>query len=168
MIYKQHRPPTIKILNIIKSVIYKDFIHIYKGNNNKVLDLFCGDCNFVMHLKQYIELDYVVGVETKLHLVKKAQNKLNNINLKGKIFNVDAFKFRFNMQFDFIFIDPPFQFNMCSKILKTIRNRNFIHEKTLIILRNLAKHEINLDENFFIIKKNITIGQNQIIFLNKF
>lgn len=160
--YIQYRPTSNKVLLLIKSIILNDYKYL-QDQNNSMLDLFCGAGNVSLTIKKYLPISYIVGVDNNVHILRKFNRKLISLNIKHKLFCLDAFRFKFNKKFNIIFIDPPFKFNMCENILKTVYHRNLISENGLIIVQNYIKNKIKITN--FNIDKDIQLGKNQIIFL---
>lgn len=162
--YIQYRPTSNKILLLIKSIILNDYKYL-ATKSNTMLDMFCGSGNVSLSIKKYIQISYIVGVDVNISLIRRFRRSLISMNLKHKLFCLDAFRFKFNKKFDIIFIDPPFRFDLCSKILEVIYYRNLIEDDGLIIVQNFIKNKLIV--NNFNVDKSIVLGKNQVVFLSK-
>lgn len=162
--YIQYRPTSNKVLLLIKSIILNDYRYLSE-QENLMLDMFCGAGNVSMYIRKYLKISYVVGVDKDINLINRFRRKLIDINLKHKLFCLDAFRFKFKKKFNIIFIDPPFKFNMCGNILNTIYYRQLVSDKGLIIVQNFINNKIDILN--FNVDKSIKLGKNQIIFLSK-
>lgn len=162
------RPTTDRIKETLFNIIQFDI------PNCTFLDLFCGSGAIGIEAlsrgaKQAVFVD---NNPKAIKCVKENINK-TNFNDRSKILNTDVLISihdldNHGMQFDIIFIDPPY--NQCFEkdILKEISNSKLIHDKSIIIVETAIQTEFDymdtLSLDVFKVKKYKT---NKHVFINR-
>jgi 16S rRNA (guanine966-N2)-methyltransferase len=97
------------------------------------------------------------------------QNNIKNLGIQDcyEILNYNIEKIKnLNLEFDIIFLDPPYQ-NDYEKILKNLINQNFFSPKTLLIIEidshEITKYQRFIQENFMVLDQR-KYGKNLIGF----
>jgi len=97
------------------------------------------------------------------------QNNIKNLGIQDcyEILNYNIEKIKnLNLEFDIIFLDPPYQ-NDYEKILKNLINQNFFSPKTLLIIEidshEITKYQEFIQENFMVLDQR-KYGKNLIGF----
>ncbi|XBT18614.1 MAG: RsmD family RNA methyltransferase [Candidatus Shikimatogenerans sp. Tcar] len=128
--------------------------------NNNILDLFSGSGNisfeFLSNNCKVIAIDkYQISINLIKYNIKLLNIKKNFIYKK-----IDVIKFLKNnkKKFNFIFIDPPYKYNLfkINKILNIIFLKKILKKNGIIILSNIYKNK------YFFIKKPFYIIKNKI------
>ena len=100
---------------------------------------------------------------------------LNNISLfakkigeesKIRIVNVDALKFSESTKFDFIFVDPPYNYALALKTLKHLDKKEMLKNNSLIIVEIAINENLLVDEKFSVIV-NKTYNKSRVLILKK-
>ena len=92
---------------------------------------------------------HVVFIDTSLKSIKVLQGNLNHLNIKD---NVEVFQkeyttaisklYKYNKQFDIIFIDPPYSIGMAQNVLELLDKNPIFSQSGLIIVEHDSKDEM--------------------------
>lgn len=104
------------------------------------LDLFCGSGNLgIEAISNGSKLCYFVDNNPKA--IKVVEENIKNLDIKKntKILNYDykkSLKYfnEFNIKFDLIFVDPPYDYHVIEKVIKYIDEYNLLKNDGLLIL----------------------------------
>lgn len=134
-----------------------------------VLDLFGGSGALSLEaLSRGCELCYIVELSSE---AIKVINK--NINALGeeknvKVFNIDyqkALKIfsKDNLQFDYVFLDPPYRLKVIDEIIEFLLVNNMIHQKGNIICHYLKNNYQPLENNNLKLIKHYNHGSSELV-----
>ena len=159
--------------DLTKESIFNILHHSNKLNINIeksiVLDLFSGVGSFGIECisRKAKKVFFVENYEKVLPVLKKNLNDLRSFKnfeiVKKDIYKNDVFN-SFNLNFDIIFLDPPYNDNNIEKILIKIKNSKILKKKGVIILHRHKKDSEVFSEEFKIIEEK-KYGISKIIFI---
>ena len=159
--------------DLTKESIFNILHHSNKFNINIeksiVLDLFSGVGSFGIECisRKAKKVFFVENYEKVLPVLKKNLNDLRSFKnfeiIKKDIYKNDVFN-SFNLNFDIIFLDPPYNDNNIKKILIKIKNSKILKKKGVIILHRHKKDSEVFSEEFKIIEEK-KYGISKIIFI---
>ena len=139
-------------------------------NKSKILDVFSGVGSFGIEClsRGVREVVFVENYQGVIPILKK-----NLLNLKSvdnyKIIEKDIYNnnkiINLNIQFDIIFLDPPFKDKNLSIIFRKIKNENLLKENGIIILHRHKDEKDIFLEDFNIIEEK-KYGISRIFFLS--
>jgi len=131
-------------------------------NNNyyfedvKVLDLFAGTGNISFEFASRGSSD-IVAVDEDHQCIKFIAKMANELDFNISAIKNDVFKFieKVNLNFDIIFVDPPYSFTAddCSKITSIVFQRQLLNENGILIIEHSKHTDLSLLENFKSMKK---------------
>ena len=134
-----------------------------------VLDLFSGVGSFGIECisRNAKKVFFVENYEKVLPVLKKNLYDLRSFK-NFEIIEKDIYKNNvcssFNLNFDIIFLDPPYRDNNIEKILIKIKNSKILKKKGVIILHRHKKDSEVFSEEFKIIEEK-KYGISKIIFI---
>ena len=159
--------------DLTKESIFNILQHSNKFNINIeksiVLDLFSGVGSFGIECisRKAKKVFFVENYEKVLPVLKKNLNDLRSFKnfeiVKKDIYKNDVFN-SFNLNFDIIFLDPPYRDNNIEKILIKIKNSKILKKKGVIILHRHKKDSEVFSEEFKIIEEK-KYGISKILFI---
>ena len=159
--------------DLTKESIFNILQHSNKFNINIeksiVLDLFSGVGSFGIECisRKAKKVFFVENYEKVLPVLKKNLNDLRSFKnfeiIKKDIYKNDVFN-SFNLNFDIIFLDPPYRDNNIEKILIKIKNSKILKKKGVIILHRHKKDSEVFSEEFKIVEEK-KYGISKIIFI---
>ncbi len=163
--------PLDKLTRPLKDLVRESIFNILNHSKNeyvdlknaKVLDLFSGTGSFGIECisRGAKEVYFFENYRKSLKILK--QNiKILDLKKKTKIFDKDIYNNLDlkNINFEIVFLDPPFKYNNVNLLLKKIRDLGIISKNTLIILHRNKKSK----EEF---ESVIDISREQIYGLSK-
>lgn len=134
-----------------------------------VLDCFAGSGSFCLEAISRGAMKAVAIEKDRraFQVIERNAKKLivNNLEIK----NIDALfyvKSSKNIQFDFIYLDPPYKLEILPEIISTIHENNLLKEYGKIIIETSIEKEIKIPSFFVPISEKI-YGKTKIIFLTK-
>lgn len=104
------------------------------------LDLFCGSGNLgIEAISNGSKLCYFVDNNPKAIKVVEENVRTLNIKNNSKILNYDykkSLKYfnEFNITFDLIFVDPPYDYHVIEKVINYVDEYNLLNDNGLLIL----------------------------------
>tara|TARA_Y100000996_G_C22441103_1_gene609821 strand:+ start:400 stop:960 length:561 start_codon:yes stop_codon:yes gene_type:complete len=134
-----------------------------------ILDLFSGVGSFGIECisRKAKKVFFVENYKKVLPVLKKNLNSLKSFKnfeiIEKDIYKDDLFN-NFNLNFDIIFLDPPYQDNNIDKILIKIKNSKILNKKGIIILHRHKKDSEVFSKEFKIIEEK-KYGISKIIFI---
>lgn len=155
----------------IKQAIFNMLKEI--DGNSIVLDLFAGTGNVgIEFLARGAEKCYFVDISYKSLSFVKKNVELCNLKEKSIIIKNDYEKAilyfaKQNIKFDYIFVDPPYNMNCGSIVLKSIIKNKILNKNGLIIIEGDKSENLfeNIDENTINCKEKI-YGRTNISIIN--
>ncbi len=137
--------------------------------NKSVLDLFSGTGSLGFEaLSQGADFVTFVEIEkSQAALIRSNSEKLGAAQrsevIVGDVISVIKNLARDKKEFDFIFMDPPYDVGLGEKTLKAIFLSTIVKKDTLIVVESRDKETLpDLNENFMLIK-NKTYGDTRIV-----
>ena len=172
-IYQPTNDKTRPLKDLVKESIFNIINHSKKFKidleNANILDMFSGVGSFGIEClsRGVQEVVFVENYQGVIPILKK-----NLLNLKSvdnyKIIEKDVYsdeiKF-FNVQFDIIFLDPPFKHKNLSLIFRKIKNEKLLKENGIIILHRHKDEKDIFLEDFNIIEEK-KYGISRIFFFS--
>ena len=142
--------------NRLKKVLF-DWIQ-FELKNSVCLDLFAGTGNLGLECISR-GAKKVIFVEHNKEYAKKLDMSIHKINCKSKakIYETDSINWikECEVVFDYIFLDPPFDFQRLSQVLKFIDNKRLLKTSGKIFIESPKTiHPIEM-KNFEVIKEKI-------------
>lgn len=93
---------------------------------------------------------HVVFVDTNIKSIKVLKGNLDHLNIKDnvEVFNTDyktaiSKLYKYNKQFDIIFIDPPYSVGMAQNALEEIDKNSILSQSGLIIVEHDSKDDMS-------------------------
>ena len=152
------------IFNIVKHS-KKEFV---KLSGAKVLDIFAGTGSFGIEClsRGASKVFFFENYSKSIEILKKNIDQLD-LNKKTRIINKDAYKINKtnlnNINFDLIFLDPPFTDKSINQLITEIKKLKITNKKTLIIIHRNKKFEEQLTKDLIILREK-SYGLSKIIF----
>ena len=141
----------------------------FKFENSYILDLYAGTGSFGLECLSR-QAKRVYFVEKSKDAIKILEKNIEKLKLKKKtnIFYNDIFiliekKNIFNLKFNLIFCDPPFENKNIKKIIELIFYNNVLHHEGIIILHRNKNSKEKFPNYFKVIDERI-YGISKIIF----
>ena len=173
-IYQPANNKTRPLKDLVKESIFNIINHSKKFKidleNANILDMFSGVGSFGIEClsRGVREVVFVENYQGVIPILKK-----NLLNLKSvdnyKIIEKDIYSnnkiITLNIQFDIIFLDPPFKDKNLSIIFKKIKNENLLKETGIIILHRHKDEKDIFLEDFNIIEEK-KYGISKIFFFS--
>ena len=173
-IYQPMNDKTRPLKDLVKESIFNIINHSKKFKidleNANILDMFSGVGSFGIEClsRGVREVVFVENYQGVIPILKK-----NLLNLKSvdnyKIIEKDIYNnnkiITSNIQFDIIFLDPPFKDKNLSIIFRKIKNENLLKENGIIILHRHKDEKDIFLENFNIIEEK-KYGISRIFFFS--
>ena len=173
-IYQPMNDKTRPLKDLVKESIFNIINHSKKFKidleNANILDMFSGVGSFGIEClsRGVQEVVFVENYQGVIPILKK-----NLLNLKSvdnyKIIEKDIYNnnkiINFNIQFDLIFLDPPFKDKNLSIIFRKIKNENLLKENGIIILHRHKDEKDIFLEDFNIIEEK-KYGISRIFFFS--
>jgi len=173
------RPTTLMVRQAIFNILNK------KVENSNWLDLFSGSgaisCEAYNHGAKKIvavEKDRITAqlCEKNIFSLKDSQSREKDINIickdvlpliknyiGQKIFKNYHFE---NIEFDYIYIDPPYKNNFYKNLLEDLFKSNLVTKKTIVICEN-SKNDVIRENQLWKIEDTRVYGQTKLTFLVK-
>lgn len=115
-----------------------------------VLDLFAGtgSIGFEFVSRGCRQVTAIETYETQCAFIRKVCTELKISNLQ--LLKMDVFKFigSTNLQFDFIFADPPYELNIIEQIPDLLFKNNLLKSDGLFVLEHSAKNNFGTHPQF--------------------
>ena len=110
-----------------------------------------------------------IFVDKNIFSIRTINENLKNLKLsdRAKIFRMDVIRFlktKECIKGDFIFLDPPYEFNLGERTLEILNLSNIIKEETIILYEHSKRERVS--DNFEIYK-SLKIGDTVIDFLRR-
>ncbi len=171
------RPDDIKtrpLKDLTKESIFNIINHSNKFKINlkesHVLDLFSGIGSFGIEClsRNSKKVYFVEKYKSAISILKK---NLVGLNLQDKfeiiekdVYDEDIFD-NININFDIIFLDPPFKDNNIEKILTKIKNQRILNKNGIIIIHRHKKEKKIINQNLTLLEEK-KYGISKIFFLS--
>jgi 16S rRNA (guanine(966)-N(2))-methyltransferase RsmD len=130
------RPTTDKAKEALFNIIENRYF--FTGKN--MLDLFSGTGNIALEFASR-GVDRVTAVDNNPHCIKFIRSTSKDFKLNINTIQSDGLKYAQNYQdqFNFIFADPPYNYNNHQELKEVIISRNLIKEDGLLIIEHDRK-----------------------------
>ena len=161
--------------DIVKESIFNLILHSKKINVNVerslVLDLFSGTGSFGIECLSR-NAEKVIFFESYNRAIKILKKNLNLLKDKKnfEIYEENFFDFfshkkNFSLNFDIIFIDPPYKEVRINEIIEIILEKEILNKNGILIIHRHKKDNIKITEKLRIIENRI-YGISKILFGN--
>tara|TARA_B100001758_G_C18012499_1_gene403788 strand:+ start:19 stop:579 length:561 start_codon:yes stop_codon:yes gene_type:complete len=161
--------------DIVKESIFNLIKHSKKINinieNSLILDLFSGTGSFGIEClsRGAQKVIFFENYDEAIKILEKNLNSLKNIKnfkiYKENFFNFFSSKNYFNLNFDIIFIDPPYKEKNINEIIEKILQNKILTQNGILIIHRHKKDNINITEKLRIVEDR-TYGISRILFGN--
>lgn len=156
------RPTTDKVKEAIFSMIGPYF------TAGKVLDLFAGSGGLgIEALSRGMDLAIFVDLEKKA--IDTVRNNLLAANLseQGEVYRNDALRAlnalsKRDIQFDLVFLDPPYRLKLIPKIILQLGQRNLLSPVATIVVEHDAEDELPVDINGSTLTRRVDYGDTAV------
>ncbi len=160
---KNLRPTADRVKEALFNIIQNDLAGSY------FLDLFSGTGN--IGIEAISRGAKVTFCDNNIQLIKIIKANLDLTKEPAEILNLDAFDcIRFlynkNRKYDFIFIDPPYQYNCEEEILQTLLKYPIMNRNSKIIIEHSTKKDFVFDQNYYKIINIKKYGDTQLTFFS--
>ncbi len=175
---KLHLPSdklTRPLKDIVKESIFNLIIHTKKFNfdikDSLILDLFSGSGSFGIECisRDARKVTFIENYPTAIEILKKnlisLKNKDNYEIIEKNFFDIFSQEKKINLQFDLIFIDPPYKEKRINEIIELILEKKILKINGIIIIHRHKKENIMVTNQLRILE-NRTYGLSQILFGN--
>ena len=146
------RPTT----DMAKEALFNILNNNYYFEDVKVLDLFSGPGNISFEFASRGSQE-IVAVDKDFRCIKFIAKTANELDFNISAIKNDVFKFieKVNLNFDIIFVDPPYSFTAedCSKITSIIFQRQLLNDNGILIIEHSKHTDLSVLENFKYKKK---------------
>ena len=153
--------------NIFNLIIHSKLVNVNLKNSN-VLDLYSGTGSFGIECisRNSKKITFVEKGNLAFLTLKKNVKNLNIEDQTDLFFlDVNSFLKKYSKirKFDIVFFDPPYRDNEYLNVLNSIKNKNILKKKHLIIIHRETRDDENYDNllNIDLIKK---YGRSKVIF----
>ena len=161
--------PTDKFTRPLKDMVRESIFNIIehstlikcKIKNSNILDLFSGSGSFGFECmsRGAAKVDFCENYEPAVELLKKNilnfncknNSSLNNQKVIDFLENIEKFK----IQYDIIFLDPPYREEKIKSLLELIFIKKIFKKNSLIILHRNKKTKDNFPDNFKVLTYRI-------------
>ena len=161
--------------DIVKESIFNLINHSSKINlnieNSLVLDLFSGTGSFGIEcLSRGSEnVIFFENYNEAIKILEKNLKSLKNVNnykiYKQNFFNFFSSENYFDLNFDLIFIDPPYKEKRINEIIEKILEKKLLNKNGILIIHRHKKDNINITGKLRIIEDR-NYGISRILFGN--
>ena len=146
------RPTT----DMAKEALFNILNNNYYFEDVKVLDLFSGTGNISFEFASRGSQE-IVAVDKDFRCIKFIAKTANELDFNISAIKNDVFKFieKVNLNFDIIFVDPPYSFTAedCSKITSIIFQRQLLNDNGILIIEHSKHTDLSILEHFKYKKK---------------
>ena len=161
--------------DIVKESIFNLINHSSKINlnieNSLVLDLFSGTGSFGIEClsRGSKNVIFFENYNEAIKILEKNLKSLKNVNnykiYKQNFFNFFSSENYFDLNFDLIFIDPPYKEKRINEIIEKILEKKIINKNGILIIHRHKKDNINITRKLRIIEDR-NYGISRILFGN--
>jgi len=161
--------------DIVKESIFNLINHSRKINLNikdsLVLDLFSGTGSFGIEClsRGSKNVIFFENYNEAIKILEKNLKSLKNVNnfkiYKQNFFNFFSSEKYFDLNFDLIFIDPPYKEKKINEIIEKILEKKLLKKNGILIIHRHKKDNINITEKLKIIEDR-NYGISRILFGN--
>jgi len=139
-----------------KEALFNILNNNYYFEEVKVLDLFSGTGNISFEFASRGSRE-IVAVDKDYRCTKFIAKMANELGFNISVIKNDVFKFieKVNLNFDIIFVDPPYSFTAddCSRITSVVFQRQLLNENGILIIEHSKHTDLSILENFEYMKK---------------
>ena len=144
-----------------KEALFSILENRYCLNNKSVLDLFSGTGNIAYEFASR-GCSNIIAVDHNQNCINYIKNNIDHFNLKINITKYDSLRYieTCNKKFDFIFADPPYNYNKHQKLTTLIFANNLIKKNGCLIIEH--------DKNMILEGSNIEIRKYGTVYFSIF
>ncbi|WP_297707009.1 16S rRNA (guanine(966)-N(2))-methyltransferase RsmD [uncultured Eudoraea sp.] len=146
------RPTT----DMAKEALFNILNNNYYFEDLVVLDLFSGTGNISFEFASRGSSE-IVAVDKDYRCIKFISKMAEELGFSISAIKSDVFKFieKINLNFDIIFVDPPYSFTIddCSRIASIVFQRQLLNENGVLIIEHSKHTDLSALENFKYMKK---------------
>lgn len=158
------RPATNRVREAVFSTLLTFFDKGVKGCS--VLDLFAGTGSLgIEALSRGAEM--VTFVDVKRESIRAIDKNLRILGLSAEVVQSDVrtyLKRKKNIDYDLIFMDPPYRYRDCSHIVSLVKTSSLRQNETILVYeRAYEKDPPDLEENALLLKRK-KYGQTELLY----
>jgi 16S rRNA (guanine966-N2)-methyltransferase len=145
-----YRPSTSKFRESIFSMLSSGRFEDFDINEAQVLDLFCGTGSLGLEaISRGAKSTCFVDINVEnLNQIRNFSKKTGIENQVSYI-NIDASKLcNFQLSFDLVFIDPPYNKNLIEKTLEALLKHNWLNKNCYIIIECEKSEDLKLSDQY--------------------
>lgn len=146
------RPTT----DMAKEALFNILNNNYYFEDLKVLDLFSGTGNISYEFASRGSKE-IVAVDKDYRCIKFIAKMAKELDFNISVIKNDVFKFieKVNLNFDIIFVDPPYSFTVddCLRIASIIFERQLLNDNGILIIEHSKHTDLSALEHFKYMKK---------------
>jgi 16S rRNA (guanine966-N2)-methyltransferase len=158
------RPATNRVREAVFSTLLAFFDEGIKGR--KVLDLFAGSGSLGIEALSR-GAGTVTFVDAKRESIRAIDENLRSLGLSAEVVQSDVrtyLKRKKNMDYDLIFMDPPYRYRDCSSIVSLIKVSTLRRNETILVYeRTYEKDPPGFEENALLLKRK-KYGQTELLY----
>jgi len=146
------RPTT----DMAKEALFNILNNNYYFEDLVVLDLFSGTGNISFEFASRGSSE-IVAVDKDYRCIKFISKMAEELDFSISAIKSDVYKFieKINLNFDIIFVDPPYSFTIddCSRIASIVFQRQLLNENGVLIIEHSKHTDLSALENFKYMRK---------------
>lgn len=162
--YKSKRIDRVKVkstketASMVREAVFNSLFKVH----GKVLDLFAGSGSYGITALS-LGASEAYFIENNSKAISTINSNLNKLNIKAKVYKTDYNMFlkRNKVKFDYIFLDPPYDFKSYELLLNNIKPH--LNDNSYIILEVDRKSKIDITNNSYEVIKDKNYGSKRII-----
>lgn len=134
----------------------ESFLDLFAGSGAVGIEALSRGVGYV-HLNDYNKDAYNV-IKRNIEKTKAKNYKLTNLDFKKCLNSL-------NQQFDYIFVDPPYDIKEIDKVFELISTNNILKDDGIIIFETRKEYSFNFNE--FETYKEKTYGITKVVYMRK-
>lgn len=138
------------------------FLDVFSGTGNMALEAVSRGAEMAVLLEK--DTDALNVIQDNVTACR--QNERCTI-MRGDSFASMNTLYRQGKQFDFIYVDPPYQAGLYEEVLKNIAEKNLLAQDGLILLECAKNTSLSMENSIFFIYKEKCYGDTCVLYVKK-